>query len=296
MAKIETGDDVEGASAIPPRVPMVSDGITIVESRAPKTRISSYKQYTKLDIIALQDLAQCWARIGSSEHSKKGRNLTTEVFEEFLAAIFVDWNSGLGAPVVDGKPSRRPLAHVGVVVGTWAEDFALPRSVLGKRKAEQEDTTTPAASAKNGYKTPKARKKGADAWLTLSVEDPNQLKFDFKDASSRVATGANIKYNPGMTYVKAMGMCINLYDQHERVRVADFNRKLLVSLGRCHTVKFSRDGADDQMGVLPIIHHDDYLQDRFVTLRLARETLDTSIQRLTRARAHADDEIGSDDI
>ncbi|UPK96118.1 hypothetical protein LCI18_007053 [Fusarium solani-melongenae] len=151
-------------------------GLTFAESRAPETPILGPEGLTKNEALSLVDLARYWARIGKTEFSFQEHPSTSECLPIFLKAVFDEWDSTEGAPSVPRKLENRKEEDKGLIVGTWEED--LPPSLV-----ETDDAEAPQK------KKPSARKRGADAWLTLVLDENSAYDYGFLDESSRISIG-----------------------------------------------------------------------------------------------------------
>ncbi|KAM0426244.1 hypothetical protein ACHAPT_008596 [Fusarium lateritium] len=248
-------------------------------SRAPAIDALTARNLTEAEALLFADLASDWSRIGKTEDSNQEQPSMSECLSTFLEASFDEWNSTLGEPSVLDKPPARPMQHTGVVIGKWEEDLPLSRAASIKKKRTNNAEESPAKRDS----VPATRKRNAEAWMTISIDDRNGYKIDVRDRSSRMAPPEMVRYNPGMTYTRGVSRCISVYDQAERDRVNSFNRQLLLGLARRRIIKFVQFGSAGPAGFGPEIAPEDKVQRRFVVLRLARDAVTKQINMMLEA-------------
>ncbi|KAL6352903.1 hypothetical protein LRP88_13378 [Fusarium phalaenopsidis] len=242
-------------------------GLKFAESRVPETPILDAGGLTKAEAVSLVDLARYWARIGKTGSSYQ-HPPTSECLPVLLKAVFEGWDSTEGEPAVPKEAGRKKEGSR-ILVGTWEGDLRPSiAETTGSKRKQAED------AEESQKKKPSARKRGADAWLTLTIFKEGGYKYMFRDASFRTAPKNKvIIYNPGMSEFKAMKRCITIYDLAEKDRVNGFNRRLVLAIARKRISRFAQSGnvGDDES--LPEIDRDDSIEERFVVLRLARDAI-----------------------
>ncbi|RSL69137.1 hypothetical protein CEP54_002461 [Fusarium duplospermum] len=250
-------------------------GLKFAESRAPETPILNAEGLTKAEALSLVDLARYWARIGKTEYSYQEDPSTWECLPTFLNAVFADWDSTHGAPTVPRTMPRSQKEDKGLVIGRWGEDIAPSRTEVASAKRKQTDSAEEPPAKKPPTKKPSfRRKRGENAWLTLILDDMGGYQYQFLDDNARMVPGKTpVVYNPGMTFTKARARCVSIYDQAEKTRVNDFNKRLLLATARRYITKFVDSGnPGDDEGLLEMAREVD-IEERFVVLRLAHEVL-----------------------
>ncbi|KAJ4210513.1 hypothetical protein NW767_000786 [Fusarium falciforme] len=221
-------------------------------SRAPKKVIAKAYDLTSIELFMLGDLAVPWARI---EGNAKEESLTTEMLENFLKAVFKTWDSTNGAPNIPEKPAAR----------NKREMSRLEQSISNEKKRKQEGFD------ESSIKEAKARKLGASAWLVVSTEHPDVVKFEFRDDNQRMVSQNKVKinYHSDTTYESAQIQAMRIFDQAEAVRAEEFNKKLLLNLARNQIVAFAKNGNDPENSPSPLIAAEHQLGKRLFEPKLS---------------------------
>ncbi|KAJ3465404.1 hypothetical protein MRS44_006062 [Fusarium solani] len=225
-------------------------------SRAPKKVIAKAYDLTSIELFMLGDLAEPWARI---DGDGKEESLTTEMLENFLKAVFKKWDSTNGAPDIPKDPTQRDKREMSVQIGTWAHDA--PESIANERKRKRE------GKDESEIKEAKARKLGVTAWLAVSTEHPEVVKFELRDDNQRMVSQNKVKinYRPDTTYESTQIQSMRIFDQAEAARAEEFNKRLLIALARNRIVAASKNGNGLEDSPSPLIAADHQLGKRLFT-------------------------------
>ncbi|WAO85641.1 Hypothetical protein NCS54_00288900 [Fusarium falciforme] len=265
MEPKESQDDSTGAKLTRGHILEKLD-LVAAPSRAPKKVIAKAYDLTSIELFMLGDLAVPWARI---EGDAKEESLTTEMLENFLKAVFKSWDSTNGAPNIQEKPAARNKREMSVPVGTWANDA--PESISNEKKRKQEGFD------ESSIKEAKARKLGASAWLAVSTEHPEVVKFEFRDDSQRMVSQnkVKVKYRSDTTYESAQIQAMRIFDQAEAARAEEFNKKLRLNLARNQIVAFAKNGNGPENSPSPLIAAEHQLGKRLFEPKLSGPQLPT---------------------
>ncbi|KAL6352904.1 hypothetical protein LRP88_13379 [Fusarium phalaenopsidis] len=259
MEPKESQDDSTGAKLTRGHILKKLD-LVAAPSRAPKKVIAKAHDLASIELFMLGDLAEPRARI---EGDGKEEFLTTGMLEDFLKAVFKRWDSTNGAPNIPEGPAARNRREMSVQVGTWANDA--PESIAKERKRKKEGFD------ESEIKEAKARKLGATAWLAVSTEHPEVVKFEFRDDNQQMVSQNKVKinYRSDTTYESAQIQSMRIFDQAEAARAEEFNRKLLLAPARNRIVAFAKNGNDPENSPSPLIAADRRLGTRLFTPKLS---------------------------
>lgn len=183
------------------------------------------------------------------------------MFENYFKMVFKMWDSTDLAPEIPKEPLNRDKRAMSVHIGTWVNDAPEPVAEERKRKREGKD--------ESAVKEAKARRLGAPVRLAVSTQNPEVVKFDFRHHNLRMVSQNKVKvdYHPGMTYESAQIQLMRVLDQAEAARADEFNKRLLIALGRNRIVPFAKHGSGP--GHVPTIAAEHQLGDRLFKPNLA---------------------------
>lgn len=250
--KMESKESQDSSTTATARHKHILEQLDLVAapSRAPNKAVAKAYDLTGIEIYVFHKLAIPWERI---EGNAKQDTLTTEILENFLKAVFKRWDTTHGAPMIPDGPKKRDKRQMSVQIGKWANDA--PESVAKGRKRKQEGFD------ESKMKEAKARKLGATAWLAVSTEHPEVVKFEFRDDNQQMVSQTKVKvsYHPYTAYESAQVQSMRVFDQAEAARAEDFNKRLLISLARSRIVAFAKNGSGLEDSPSPLIAADHQL-------------------------------------
>ncbi|KAI8723856.1 hypothetical protein NCS52_00242400 [Fusarium sp. LHS14.1] len=228
------------------------------ESTGAKPKWNAVYGLASVEIFGFADLALSWERI---EGDSNASVLTTEMLENFFKMLFKMWDSTHLVTEIPDKPLKRNKASMSVHIGTWANDAPEPAADERKRKREGKDESE--------KKETKARNLGAPARLAVSTQNPEVVKFYSCDHNLRMVSQNKVKveYLPGMTHENAHIQLMRAFDQAEAARANEFNKRLLIALGRNRVVPLAKNGMHP--GQVPTIAPEHQLGDRLFKPNLA---------------------------
>ncbi|KAJ4267486.1 hypothetical protein NW762_003593 [Fusarium torreyae] len=227
--------------------------------RPRNSRISRHTQLTVREKELLFDYMQSMAMTADPPFV-----ITVPDWYRFLRGLTEGWSTTMKAPKTPKNITTRQFEHTHIEVGYLREN--LPLTVAQKASG---DVQRPERCA------------GAPAFFGLTLHyETGAVQWTWRDAKCSGLSPDYVVLNEGMTPVSIRADAMLNYDQHERVRVRNYNKELIIACARRTLKKWAQEGT----GGNPETDIEDCTQD-LQRLYLAGPSAQAESVRLTKAVA-----------